>query len=309
VEKTEGVTEYLGNGPDEPRARVPRWVTAGAVVVVAAGAVAVAYQFRGGSVDEPRPSPTPSVALPVPGPPVEPGPDARVVRDETPGLLIDGPIGGAVNGVDRAAATGPWSVTVRRADGSFGRHSAVVTFPVAKRGESLRWPLDGRYARIRGDLSAGELKAIASATTVRDGRPVVHAPSGFTVVSTARYWGRETHETRYGARDLAEADALGGGLVFTGVTRGGWFEDELYLAGAEYAGTVHARPVVASVQVGGNGGIAWEPAPGVVAFLGYSGGAFDHAAVEALLRLGVRSSLVTERDWQALHPQKVDAPH
>ncbi|MEO5873374.1 MAG: hypothetical protein ABIS86_22455 [Streptosporangiaceae bacterium] len=306
------MAEVLSSGPEGPRRTVPRWAVVGAVVLAAAGVGA--YQLRG-EEGAARPSAPPSlpesVALPLGGPPAREGPAARVGRGETPGLLIDGPTSGAVNRVDRGVATGPWSVTVRRFDGSFGRHGAVVTFPVpaaVDRAGSFLWRLGNGFARVRGDLSAAELKAVADATTVGDGRPVVRAPHGFTVVSSGRYRGAETHETRYGAQDLAEADALGDGLVFTGVTRGGWFEDELYLARADYAGTVHARTAVASVQVGGNGGIAWEPAPGVVAYLGYSGSEFDRAAIEALLRLGVRSSLVPERDWRALHPQKVDTP-
>jgi hypothetical protein len=314
VENTEKVAEILGNGPDRPPRQVPHWAKGAAAVLVVIGAVA--YQVRDGGGDgEPRPvaSSVPS-ATPSPlQPPVAAGPDAHVGKGETPGLMIDRlPKGGLVNRVDRTAAQGPWSVTVRRTDGSLGRHSAVVTFPVPKpvdRGGPFLWPLGGDFARIRGDLSFAELKAIADATVVRDGRPVVRPPKGFRVVSSARYWSTELHETRYRTMDLHEGGSLGGGLTFTGVTRGGWFEDELYLAGAEYVGSVHGKPAVASVQVGGNGGIAWEPSAGVVAFIGYSGDQFGHASIEALLRLGVRSVLVPERDWRDHDPQRVDQPH
>jgi hypothetical protein len=275
----------------------------------------VAYQVRDDDGDhrpEPVASATPSTTPSPLHPPVTAGPDAPVGKDETPGLLIDGSTSALLNRVDRTAPKGPWSVTVRRTDGSLGRHSAVVTFPVPKavdQGGPFLWPLGGGFARIRGDLSFAELKAIADATAVRGGRPVVRPPKGFRVVSSARYWSSEVREARYESRDLGESGTIDAGLTFTGVTRGGWFEDELYLAGSEYAGSVHGKPAVASVQVGGNGGIAWEPSAGVVAYIGYSGGQFGRAPIEALLRLGARSVLVSEKDWRDLHPEHVDQPH
>jgi hypothetical protein len=314
VENTENVVEILGNGPDGPQRQVPHWVKGAAAVLVVVGVVA--YQVRDGDGGgEPRPvasSATSSTPSPL-QPPVPVGPDATVGKGEIPGLLIDGPVGGLVNRVDRTAARGPWSVTVRRADGSLGRHSAVVTFPVPKpvdQGGPFLWPLGGDFARIRGDLSFAELRAIADATVARDGRPVVRPPKGFKVASSAPYWSSEVHETRYGTRDLGESDALDAGLTFTGVRRGGWFEDQLFMAGSEYVGSIHAKPVVAfSVPIGGNGGIAWEPSAGVIAYIGYSGGHFDRESIEALLRLGARSVLASEKDWQDLGPQKINQPH
>jgi hypothetical protein len=311
VENTENVVEILGHGPDRPRRQVPNWVKGAAAVLLVIGAVA--YQVRDGDA-EPRPvaSSAPSTTPSRIESHVPVGPDIPVPKGETPGLLIDGPTNGLVNRVDRTAAKGPWSVTVRRADGSLGRHSAVVTFPVPKpvdQGGPFLWPLGGDFARIRGDLSFAELKAIADATVVRDGRPVVRPPKGFTVASSAPYWSSEVHETRYGTRDLGESHELDAGLTFTGVTRGGWFEDQLFMAGSEYVGWVSAKPVVASVQVGGNGGIAWEPSAGVIAYIGYSGAQFDRESIEALLRLGSRSVLTPEKDWQDLGPDTIDQPH
>jgi hypothetical protein len=53
---------------------------------------------------------------------------------------------------------------------------------------------------------------------------------------------------------------------------------------------------------GGNGGLGWEPAPGVVAYVGYSGGQFDDDAVAALRRLAARTYPLSPAAWQAAHP-------
>jgi hypothetical protein len=57
---------------------------------------------------------------------------------------------------------------------------------------------------------------------------------------------------------------------------------------------------------GGNATLAWEPAPGVVAYVGYSGAALDDAAATALGRLADRVRTVTAEQWQAINQQTVD---
>ena len=102
-------------------------------------------------------------------------------------------VGGALDRHDPTATAGPWTVVVRSHNGTLGHYGAVVTFPVpapttgqptpvgavtglASTGV-LIWPLAGQYARIRGDLTAPELVAIATGTSIISGRPSVHPPA------------------------------------------------------------------------------------------------------------------------------------
>lgn len=167
------------------------------------------------------------------------------------------PGGASLERRDLAAPNGPWTVTVRRTDGgSFGHLSAVVTFPVpavAPRtsvqvgtavgtfdGADLVWPLADRHARVRGDpqLGAGhprqpgargdpqlrELVAIAARTQIRAGRPVVTPPAGYTVVATGPYRSLVIREMRWG--ETGGSLQTVAALVYTGVARGGGFEDQ-----------------------------------------------------------------------------------
>ena len=90
---------------------------------------------------------------------------------------------------------------MRRSDGSFGQHGAVVTWPVevteaAQSDHALSWVLAGKTARIQGDLPHANLVAIAAGTTLVSGRPVVTAPTGFGVVSTGLSEAPLVHELR-----------------------------------------------------------------------------------------------------------------
>jgi hypothetical protein len=170
----------------------------------------------------------------------------------------------------------------------------------------ITWPVARRHARIRGDLSEAELIAIAVRTTVADGRPVVDPPAGFTVVARGPYRPPAVHELRYGSAAVGEGAALGDGLTYTGVTSGGGFEDQLYAVATRDGGLVHGRPAVVSSVSGGNATLAWEPAPGLVAFVGYSGRAPDPEAVAALHRLAGRTRALTQAEWQAGDPDIVD---
>ncbi|MGW0583620.1 hypothetical protein ACWD25_48705 [Streptomyces sp. NPDC002920] len=114
------------------------------------------------------------------------------------------------------------------------------------------------------------------------------------------------HETRYSSAETGEADELSGGLTFTGVARCGGLEDQLYATRVQTAGTVNGKPAVVTSAFGGNGALAWEPAPGVVAYIGYSGALLDEGAVAALRRLAARTRLLSPEQWQATSPTTND---
>jgi hypothetical protein len=128
------------------------------------------------------------------------------------------------------------------------------------------------------------------------------------VVSAGPYRPPALHEVRYGSGELAEQAALGNGLTYTGVISGGGFEDQLYAVHADGGGLVGGRPAVVSSVSGGNATLAWEPVPGVVAYVGYSGAELDDEAVAALRRLAGRVRTLTTAEWRAMNPQTFDQP-
>ena len=93
--------------------------------------------------------------------------------------------------------------------------------------------------------------------------------------------------------------ALGEGLTYTGLTSGEGFEDALFAAGATPAGRVRGVPAVVSSVLGGNGTLAWEPSPGVVAYAGWSGAEMGARAVTALRALAQGAHQLTPRQWLA----------
>jgi hypothetical protein len=334
--------DVISFGPDKPRRPLPRpprrAVVAGlAAVTCAALLVAGIVMVRRGGGTEPGAAAEPSTAAE----PARPSsaaetaqPSAVAPRPISPcsaplemaGLVIGGvPLeqGSTLERCDRKAADGPWTAVVRRHDGSLGSHGAVVTFPVALPagglpvtvngvagkavGGSVTWPLAKSYARIRGDLDQAALLAIASRTTVAGGRPRVRPPAGYTVVASGPYRAPAVHEVRYGSDEVGEARALGGGLTYTVLSNGGGgFEDQLYLQGATPGGLVGGVPAVVSQVGGGNATLAWELEPGVVAYIGYSGGMLDDAAVAGLRRLAARARLVSLADWWFSNPTVQD---
>jgi len=329
VANTGRVADIVSFGSDKPPWRPSRRLIAVGVAVSAAVAGVAVFVARDRA--EPRTATPPVVSAAPETPPVvsaapeTPGPPCRPMPAAAPaGLVIDR--AGGASGVARcdrgAAAEGPWTVVVRRRDGSVGRRGAVVTFPVDAPepgrvvrvgGEAgtagngmIEWPVAGAYARIRGDLPESVLLAIAARTTVTGRRPAVDPPAGYRVVSAGPYRPPAVHEIRYGSADLGEQDALGGGLTYTGVFGGGGFEDQLYAVRARDGGLVGDRPAVVSSVFGGNGTIAWEPAPGTVAIVGYSGVPMDDRAVAALRRVAARGRVLTGAQWQALGPDTID---
>ncbi|MEU8235447.1 hypothetical protein AB0C12_38160 [Actinoplanes sp. NPDC048967] len=316
------MTDIVTFGPGEPPRRPSRrLLVAGAVALaaLAAGTVAIVLDHRRApdppAAADPAP-PTAGPSCPPPTPAVAVVPVAMIVGCARGGTSLDRR--------DPTAGRGPWTVVVRRIDGSLGRHGAVVTFPVAappagagpvkvggkagKAGpDSVTWPAGGAWARIRGDLPEPALVTIAARTGFTGGRPVIEEPpAGYVVAGGGPYRPPAIHEIRYGSAALGEQAALGGGLAYTGVVRGGGFEDQLYAAHATAAGPVGDHPAVVSPVFGGNGSLAWEPAPGVVAYVGYSGSSLTDGAVAALLRLAQRSRPVDDRQWRATSPQAVD---
>jgi hypothetical protein len=225
-----------------------------------------------------------------------------------------------------AVAAGAWTVVVRRTGGSLGRNGAVVTYPAptndftdsgapirvgsvtgkAGRGFIL-WPLGNGHARIRGDLPQADLVHIAEFTLLLSGLlPEVRPTEGFRVIARGPSRLPLIHEVRYGSADLGLVPALGDGVIYTGMTIGGGFEDALYAAGVTPVGTVHGKPAVVSSVEGGNATLAWEPSAGVVAYVGWSGAEMSTKAITALRALATGSYTLTPRQWLATKPELVE---
>ena len=225
-----------------------------------------------------------------------------------------------------AAAGGAWTVVVRRTGGSLGRDGAVVTYPAptsdftdtgtpirvgsvtgtAGRGFIL-WPLGSGYARIRGDLPQADLLHIAQFTKLLSGLlPDVRPTEGFRVIARSPSRLPLIHEVRSSCEHLGLVPALGDGLIYTGMTSGGGFEDALYAAGVTPAGRVHGSPAVVSSVEGGNATLAWEPSAGVVAYLGWSGAEMSPKAITALSALAASSYTLTPSQWLATKPDLIE---
>ncbi|HTF09571.1 MAG TPA: hypothetical protein VK659_15495 [Asanoa sp.] len=325
--------DVISFGQERRRRPLPRWLIVAAMLFVVVGAVAfVALRDDG---DRPAAAPTGSpttttapaetaVAEPPPGPPCLPvGWGQRPAPTESvAGLDLGAGTGGAIDRCDRTAVDGPWTVVLRQPGGSLGRQGVVVTFPVdppapgrqvsvgGVRGVAadrmVTWPLARGYGRVRGDLSDASLIAVAAATKVVDGHPAVSPPAGLAVVASGPYRPPTIHELRYGADEVGERDTLGGALVYTGVTSSGGFEDQLFASDSTDAGPVDGYPAVVSSVSGGNATLAWEPAPGVVVYVGYSGPELNDATFVALRRLAARTQILDNAGWQATHPSTSD---
>jgi len=225
--------------------------------------------------------------------------------------------GSVLSRQDDAAATGAWTVVVRRDDGSLGRNGAVVTFPVDpsqqgsggavrvgsqdgfRRPGVLVWPLSSLHARIRGDLPDADLLRIAQAITTSDGRPAMTvAPEGFRVIGSSPSRLSLIHEIRYHNGEL--------GFTYSGLTAGGGFEDALYTVGVTPVGRVRGADAVASIVWGGSGTVAWEPTPGLVAYVGWSGNPISDSTSRTALNLARGASFVTPQEWVGLGPVLVE---
>jgi hypothetical protein len=118
----------------------------------------------------------------------------------------------------------------------------------------------GEAAHVHADLGDQDL-----GSSLRRAIPTVEPPPGLAVAATGTSRPHYLLEARYGSHDAGEAAALSNGLTYTTVARCGGFEDRLYAVKAQAAGTVHGKPAIVTSGLGGNGLLAWEPAPGVVA--------------------------------------------
>jgi hypothetical protein len=319
--------ELLELGPRRPAP--VGWLSILAIVLAVVGVTSYAVR-RSAVSSTPRPAPTPRtvgtvgatvpwnsvIALPAVSQRPFPIDTAAVVLGEVPQFA-------ALERTDGAAAQGPWSLVVRRRDGSLGRHGAVITYPVSRPawGRPVRvgraigtavaggfvWPLAGKYARIRSDLPPPEVVRLALATTAVSAVPAIHPLSGYWIAPAAPYRSGSIHEIRYHASQLGSAAAGLDGLIYTGLlTAGGGFEDRLYARSATDAGQLHGRPAVANVTTGGNDVVAWEVAPGTIAYLGYSGAEFGPQTVGVLRQLAGRSRALCGRHWRASSPQRTE---
>ena len=222
---------------------------------------------------------------------------------------------------DDAVAEGPWSLVIRRSDGALGRRGAVITYPVAAPawGQPVQlghligtavaagfvWPIVGAHARIRGDLPRTDLVRLALGTSVLAGRPAVRRlPAGYSVVLAAPYRSPSIREIRYHATQLSAAMRRLGGLVSTGLlTAGAGLEDRMYALSATDVGWVHGRPAPAATMAGDSRTVAWEVAPGTVAYLAYSGTETDQV-IDVLRQLAGQSRPLCGKQWQANAAQR-----
>lgn len=200
---------------------------------------------------------------------------------------------------DPDAATGPYSLVVRTAGGSLLEGSAVVTYPD---------PNSGGVAVRGAGLTPEQLRAIEDATAVVAGRPVFSPTpetASFAVVAMGRQRPPAIHEVRLGCDSLGEGLVLGS-FCYTGLTTSPGFEQAVYQAGYQPGPLVQGQPSVVSFVGGGNATLAWEPMPGVIAYVGYSGASAGEAQVAALGRLANRATLLSPAEWAATGPQVVE---
>ena len=257
-------------------------------------------------------------------------PPAQVPVQSLGGLTVNDPGADASYqrfGLDRSdpdAGSSPQAVVVRRRDGHLGTASAVVTYPVIGVQQQ-----DGQITTTRSngtDLSAltvtrpggrilvravaltdAEIVAIANATDILNGRPVVTPPTStadFALVATGTVRPEIIREGRYGCDALGEPTTLGG-LCYTGLTTSPGFENALYARGFQAGPPVHGHPSVVSTVGGGNDTLAWEPEPGVIAYVGYSGNALGPAQIDALARIADRTTIITPKQWATSRTQTV----
>ena len=261
-------------------------------------------------------------------------PPPEVQMSDVGGLVITGagadmsPGHFTLERVDPHATSGPFAIVVRRGDGRLGSGSAVVSYPI----ENVDQP-DGEIRTVTSNgtdfstvvfsrpggqilvrsaaLTVDEINGIAAATQVIGARPVVRLPSSmgnFAAVASGTIRPPLIREARY------RCDAFGEGatllaLCYTGLTSSPGFEAALYSRGYQPGPTVLGHPSFVSTIGGGNATLAWEPRPGIVAYVGYSGLQLAATQIEALARLAQRSNLISQADWAATQPQVIEQPN
>ena len=220
---------------------------------------------------------------------------------------------------DLNAADGPYSIVVRAKDGSMIQRTAVVTFQpnvivtvlvslenIGVSGVTeLSIARDGGTLRVRAvGLTPAEISGIGDATQVVDGRPLVTLSSlpEFSVVASGSWTPSTVRAARYGCVEVGEIDTQG--LCYTGLTFSPGFEDALFKAGFQPGPLVAGRPSAISTISGGSGTLAWEPRPGVVAYIGYSANppVSEPSTVDAMARLAERAQILSPDEWTATNP-------
>jgi hypothetical protein len=236
---------------------------------------------------------------------------------------------------DCHASKGPWSVVIRGHDGQLGVHGAVVTFPVdrARTGAAVNepsggrwnpgtrvlvWPLAGSHAQIVGDVGQATLTDLAMRITVEGGKPHLAALDGFSAAAAIPYRPAIVHEMRYSTVDLGLLRALGSGLVYTGTMTGASFENQAFKARAQQAGQVHGRPAIYARIQNGIGTLAWEPTPGEVDYIGFTGSSTQDSAIqgasipaqalEVLRALADGGRALTAAQWQSKDRSQIRSP-
>ena len=164
------------------------------------------------------------------------------------------------------------------------------------------WPVGGKYARIRGDLGRTVLADVAGRVSVRRGRPVLgHPPVRLRVVASEPYRPAVEAESRYTDAPRVDSGPIDG-LIYTDVLRGASFEEALFLGGLAAGANIGGHPAVVSSVGGGSATLAWEPTPGSIVLVGYSGVLPAQAAMPTLIDLARGGRLLDHRQWQATHP-------
>jgi hypothetical protein len=165
----------------------------------------------------------------------------------------------------------------------------------------------GRCPRCGADLStalAEEVPAGSSRRVVRRRRSTVIVDVALAIVAAVTA-GRVVSGGRSVPRAATAAPTTSSGvLTFADIrTSAAGLEDERFQAGRITGYVVgDKKPAVVSTAMG-NGVMAWEPMPGIVALVGYSGRRLDDNAFSALDRLASRLRFADETIWYATHPQ------
>jgi len=214
---------------------------------------------------------------------------------------------------------GPYSLVVRRTDGGLGFASAVVTYPVGDVGVAdgnissdpqtgvdtvSKLRSGGRIVVRAASLDTDELLALADAIEVVDGKPTfISSPAldGFAVVASDSNQPPVIRSASYGCEHLGEP--ILGTLCYTGLASSPGFEDAVYAGGFQLGPKIDGAQSVVSKVGGGNATLAWELEPGIIAYVGYSGGELNDARIAALERLAEATSLLPPADWSLTNPQ------
>ena len=240
------------------------------------------------------------------------------------GLVINGSAGqsyraSTLDRVDNDPDHASQSVVVRASDGSIAARTAVITFrpnlaPDSTGGYLVR-SFDGVYTRhLAGGaiivrsvaLADFEAMALAHAAQMVDGRLVVAIPPAlpnFSVIASGSWRPDSAREARYGCADLGEVETQG--LCYAGLTFSPGFQDALIQAGFTPGPLVQGHPSVVSTVGGGSATLAWEPRPGVIAYIGYSANPNAADTTDDMARLAERARFLSPDEWTATEPQVI----